>query len=122
MDEDDFAFNRNEVKVSIGKGKHRLFSEYTYISKANDTLNNTNQITFGLNTGIGKYWRGRVSTTRNLDDHKGGSSTLTSSAGLTYEDECLIISTAFSGDLTRIVDVPKSNDFLIKVTFKTTSN
>lgn len=122
LDEDDFAFNRNEVSASIGPNNHKLFSQYTYVSKDNDTLNHINQITVGLNTRIGKFWQGNVSTTRDLDDDKGGSSTLTSAVGLTYEDECLIVATSYSGDFTKIIDVPESNDFLIKVTFKTTSN
>ena len=122
LDEDDFDFNRNEVMVSVGTDDHRLSSEYIYVDKANNALKDTHQISVNLDTRISQFWRGNVSTTRDLDDYKGGSSTLQSMAGLTYEDECLIIATAFKRNFTTTVDVPESSDFFVKVTFKTTSN
>ena len=115
----NFTPVRHEVLTRVGPRALRLNVNYLFFKQTTPTseFGDREQIGLGLSSQFTERWAGRISHTRNLRGRDEGA--LSSLAGVTYEDECLLFDVAFSRNFTHDRDFRTSDSFLFRILFKT---
>ena len=117
LDETEHEFNRNELGFSVGIPALRFSGDYTYVrNPENPNEVDVEEINLAATTKIDDFWAMRAHVTRDLSDNGG---TRKAGLGVSYEDECLILTASIERDYTEDVDFGPSDSFLFRITFKT---
>ncbi len=116
FDKDDFDTRRNELDVSIGPPALNVKLEYLDIDLGPDDLefSGREELNVRLNSKLSEYWSGFVSHRRNLftDD------SLTTAAGITYQDECFRIDAIAQRNFFEDRDIESEDTFFVRVVLK----
>lgn len=113
-DVSDFDFDRNEVGLVAGPDDFRLAASYAYIDGANSEFGDREELAGTLNLGLSDYWSSFLVTRYDLND----DTFRTYGGGLTYEDECLMVSFSAVHNRYRDDEVEPSTDFILTFGFK----
>lgn len=116
LDPSDGRFRRNEVVASAGVNAFRASMDYRQIDALGSTeFSGREDIRLGFTSQLDKNWQLRGSTLRDISDDQ----TRNISFGLTYEDECLIVSTEMSRAFFRDRDLQPTDTIMLRVSLKT---
>ncbi len=116
-DEDNNIGNRNELGFVLGSDALSLSGNYTFLRDgASINASQLDEASLAINAQWDDFWRVRAASTRDLSS---GGGALEHSAGLIYEDECLIFDLNYRRTFTGTVDAEASEDVLLRLTFKT---
>lgn len=116
FDEDEERLNRSELQASLGSSALGVTGAYTFLRSG--TANQAPQLDEVTLSAYGQwddYWRGSISTSRNLDTDE----SLSHGLSMTYEDECLIFSAKYTRTFNGTESVEPTDDLLFTITLKT---
>ncbi len=113
---DRLDFKRNELSVSIGGPALKLVSNYTFIDpQEGGEFAGREELTNALSSQFSRYWRGTIRSTQDLAAEEVRSLNL----DLTYEDECFLLSSAFSRTFFEDRDLRPEDAITFRILFKT---
>lgn len=111
----DFSARRNESTAGIGPKIFRWNVTYSKFQKLQDPNQRPEQVTYGFSSKFMQNWTFRASTTQQLG---GKRATLTSSGGLVFEDDCLMLDARVTRNHFEDRDLKPSTLFLLTFSFK----
>lgn len=113
---DDLSPDRNELSFSGGVPALRVGATYTFVS-AQDSggFAGREELNFSANSRINRFWRADLSGTRDLVENELRSLAV----GLTYEDECVIVTTKATRSFFVDRDIEPTDTVFIRLTLKT---
>lgn len=119
VEEDNLRANRSEVGYSLGTSALGMSGEYVFVREgiAVDTFS-IEELRLSAFAKWDDNWSIHGSTLRDLEQPNDGGS-LKHSALIRYEDECFIFDSTFTRSFTRSTDIQSSDEFLVRLTFKT---
>jgi LPS-assembly protein len=116
LDNSSLEPQRQELSTTFGVDAIRVDATYVkFDGDSQEDLQFREELTFGLNTRLSRYWRSRVFGTRDIDSDSWRFLGLR----VIYEDECFFFSTEFK---QRNIDdrrVEPSNSIFFRLGFKT---
>jgi LPS-assembly protein len=119
IDIDTGGAKRHELTASVGTTLARLSGSYLYAERTTSTngrsVRERNQLSGKLRVRLGRYWSAYGSHTYDviLDEP------VTTTASLTYEDECVSIGSIFRRDHTEDFGEEEGTSFMLSVSLKT---
>ncbi|HIJ45121.1 MAG TPA: LPS-assembly protein LptD [Rhodospirillaceae bacterium] len=117
IDKDDLDFRRNEVRLSAGVPAFNISSDYVFFDRQEKSeFRGREEISMHLNSRFNRFWRGQIGGVRDLDDD-GGMRSL--SLNLTYENECLVVSTTATRHFFEDRDLDPTDAVIFRVSLKT---
>ncbi len=116
LDKDNFDPWRHEVDLNLGPPALNLDLTYLFDHSETPALDDDDreQIRLRLNSQFSRYWRGYVSTRRDLQLND----TLSGAVGVRYEDECFIFSIAGKRAFYVDRDIQNEDSIFLQVSFK----
>lgn len=116
FDQEDFDSERMELDLGIGPPALRLDLAYTYLSSDTSTglFDTREELAFSMRSRLNENWSIFGGHRRDLQANR----SLSSAIGLTYQDECFLIT--LEGERTQFEDreIDPENKVLLKVVFK----
>lgn len=110
-------FQRNQLLFGGGVDALRLSGSYVYFrDDPNSEFPTREELQLALNSRMTRYWSGRVFGTEDLAE---GGGLLRLGAGLTYEDECLVLDTSWTRENFEDEDIQPSDTFFVRLALKT---
>lgn len=115
-DPSDGRLRRNEIVGSAGIEAFRATIDYREIDQLGSTeFASRENIKLGFTSQISQYWAFSGSTIRDLET----DNTQQFQFGATYEDECLILTTALTRSFYEDRDLEPTDSIMMRVSFKT---
>lgn len=119
-DNDDLSARRNEVDLTTGPDWLRAAIGYALIEdqQANGgttTFANREEVVGSLALKFADYW---TATTGMRRDLTGDGATINWDAGLSYQDECVLVSTVLQRSFTRDREIEPQTDFIFFIKLK----
>jgi len=117
FDKDSFAPRRNEVDLKLGPPALNLDLDYFFIDSATGTSNleDREELNLRLTSRVNENWSGFVANRRDLER----GDTLSTSLGLTYQDECFLIEVVGQRRFFSDREIDHDNSIFVQVKFKT---
>ncbi len=117
IDKDNLEFRRNEVRLKAGVPAFNISSNYVFFDRLEKSeFPGREEISMQLNSRFNRFWRGHLGGVRDLtDDGEMRSFTL----NLTYENECLVVSTTATRQFFRDRDLDSTDAIVLRVSLKT---
>jgi len=107
---------RNELAMTVGAPLFEVTTRYLFFDQQEDSeFGGREDINVGFTSKFNRYWRTKGSVQHDLADEETRSINL----GLTYEDECLVFTTAFSRSFYHDRDLSPNDSILFTLNFKT---
>lgn len=115
---DSGSIRRSEIFTQIGAAPLNLNLSYVYYPKHGESsaFDQRQQIRGSFSSRISKNWRAGVYTTRNIGPDSGN---LNTGLDITYEDECLLVSTEIGKRDTTVRTVTAGEYVIMRFVFKT---
>jgi len=108
---------RQEIGATLGTDAHRIKTTYVHFdSERGSDFRGREEIDFDISTQLTRFWRARIEGVRNLT---GGGSQRELGVGLTYEDECFLMTVGYRRNDFEDRDVEPSNTVFVRLGFKT---
>jgi LPS-assembly protein len=116
LDKEDFSPRRNEVNLELGPPALNLSLDYLSIDSFSDgtDLSDREQIDLRLRSRLNENWSAFVATLRDLER----DDTLSTSLGLTYKDECFLISLIGKRRYFSDREIEPDDSIFIQISFK----
>lgn len=116
LDKDGFAPRRNEVNLALGPRALNLNVDYLFIDGIPDvpTLDDREEINVRLQSRLNENWSAFVANRRDL----ASDSTLSTSIGLTYQDECFLMRVVGRRRFFNDREVKPDNSIFVQISFK----
>ena len=116
-DKDNYENRRSELSTVIGPRNFSLSIDYLLFNRPTTSeLPGREEIRFGLNVDLTRYWRISTGAIRDLGTDGGLRS---AQLGLIYEDECFVVRTDFRRNYFRDRDLEPEDVVLVQLVFKT---
>ena len=117
IDQDNLGFRRNEVRLSAGVPAFNISSNYVFFDRLEKSeFRGREEISMQLNSRFNRFWRGQIGGVRDLDED-GGMRSL--ALNLTFENECLVVSTTASRQFFDDRDLDPTDAVIFRVSLKT---
>lgn len=109
-------FRRNEIVASAGIDAFRATMDYRQIdSLGSSEFSGRETLSYGVSSQVNRYWRVDANTQRDIV----ADYTQNIRAGLTYEDECLIVTTSLTRSFYQDRDLEPTDSILLRISLKT---
>ncbi len=117
FDPDNFRAARSEVTLAAGPPNLRLGINYLFVGEEAGTgeFGDREEISGNLFYRLNRNWSAAADIRQDLTADGG---ILSSSFGITYQDECFLINTAFRRSFTRDRDLEPSDTVFVQLVFK----
>ncbi|MHA1597361.1 MAG: LPS-assembly protein LptD [Alphaproteobacteria bacterium] len=116
LSKDNLEARRNEINLSAGPPSLNLSTRYIYFDRQEGSeFAGREEVNAALSSQINRYWRGSLSATRDMDEGEFRSMRM----GLTYEDECFLLSTNLTRTTFQDRDLQPENAITFRIVFKT---
>ncbi|MBT7355139.1 MAG: LPS-assembly protein LptD [Rhodospirillaceae bacterium] len=116
LSKDNLEARRNEINMSAGPPSLNVTTRYIYFDRQEDSeFAGREEINGTLSSQLSRYWHGSLSGTRDMDADELRSMRL----GLTYEDECFLLSTNLSRTTFEDRDLQPEDSIMFRIVFKT---
>ncbi len=117
LDKEDLSPRRNEISFIAGPPALRLFSEYVFFDRQeNSEFGGREEFNGSLSSQINRNWRSSISGRYDLE---GKCELRNIGMNLTYECDCFVFSTTINREFFEDRDVQPSDSILFRLTFKT---
>ncbi len=118
FDADELNANRIEVGLVAGPPKLRLSLDYFFLNQEPDAgteeFGDREEVSGRLEVGLGRYWRASANARQDLK----GFGLLSAGLGVTYEDECFILTAALERSRTRDRDLEPKTTVFFRIALK----
>ncbi len=118
FDADELNANRSEVGLVAGPPKLRLSLDYLFVNQEPDAgteeFGDREEVSGRLEVGLGRYWRASANARQDLK----GFGLLSAGLGVTYEDECIILTAALERSRTRDRDLEPKTTVFFRIVLK----
>jgi LPS-assembly protein len=116
LDKDGFAPRRNEVDLRIGPPALNLDLDYFFVDSRTGTTNldDREELNLRLRSRFNENWSGFVANRRDLEE----GDTLSTSIGLTYQDECFLIEVVGQRRFFSDREIDHDNSIFLQINFK----
>ncbi len=122
LDADDLRANRSEVGLAAGPPKLRLSLDYLFVNQEPDAgteeFGDREEVSGRLEVGLGRYWRASANARQDLK----GFGLLSAGLGVTYEDECFLLTAALERSRTRDRDLEPKTTVFFRIVLKHLGN
>ncbi len=116
LNKDTFDASRNEIQLKAGPRALRIDAGYLFFDRQeNSEYPGREELSLGVYSQINRYWRASTKGVRDLKNDEMRKLSLS----LTYEDECLVLSTQYTRNFFEDRDLKPSDTFMFRVTLKT---
>ncbi|MBC8159506.1 MAG: LPS-assembly protein LptD [Alphaproteobacteria bacterium] len=117
LDKEDFAPRRNEVSVTAGPDVLRLNTNYVFFDRQPDSEFSTSREEWRSSVAakLSRYWRSRGNYVYDVQDSEMRSYGL----DLTYEDECVALTTTWGRSFFRDRDIEPTDTIFFRLNLKT---
>ncbi len=116
LDKDDFSARRNEVDLTIGPPALNLNLDYTFVASepGESEFGNREELNWTVSSKFSRYWSVFGSHLIDIDE----SETLQARFGLTYHDECFLITGVAERNFFSDREIEPEDAFFVSVVFK----
>lgn len=116
IDKSDGNINRNEISLTAGAPLLQVTTRYLFFERQEESeFDGREDISIGFTSRYNRFWRSNGSIQHDLADED----TRKINLGLTYEDECLVFTSALSRTFYEDRDLRPTDTILFTVNFKT---
>jgi LPS-assembly protein len=116
LDKDDFSPSRNEIDLRLGPPALNLDLDYLFIDSTTGAtrLGDREELRLRLSSRLNENWSGFVANRRDLER----DDTLSTSIGLTYQDECFLIEVSGQRRFFSDREIDQDDSIFLQITFK----
>ena len=120
LDKDDLSRERQEIDLSVGPPAFQVDLSYTYLSddRSTDELDTREEVAFQISSQLNENWSIYGAHRRDVQDND----SLSSSIGLSYQDECFFFSIEAERDHYRDREIDPEDSIMVKLVFTQLGN
>jgi len=116
LSKDNLEARRNEITLSAGPSSLNLGARYIYFDRQEGSeFEGREELNASLSSQLNRLWRGSLSSTLDMDDNE----FRTTRMGLTYEDECFMLTTTLTRTTFQDRDLSPNDAIMFRIMFKT---
>lgn len=116
LNKDNLEARRNEIALSAGPPALNLNARYVYFDRQEGSeFLGREELNTNLSSQLNRHWRGNLSGTMDMDDNE----FRTMRMGLTYEDECFLLTTNLTRTTFEDRDLRPNDTITFRIMFKT---
>jgi LPS-assembly protein len=120
LDKDDLSRERQEIDLSVGPPAFQVDLSYTYLSddRSTDELDTREEVAFRISSQLNENWSVYGAHRRDVQDND----SLSSSIGLSYQDECFFIAIEGKRDHYKDREIDQEDSIMVKLVFTQLGN
>lgn len=114
LDDEDLGSERQELDLRLGPRAFNVSLDYSFFNGTEDRFGDREELVAGVRTQLSQYWSLRARQRRDLQTGQA----LTTEVGLTYQDECFLISLTAARDEFRDREIEPEDSVFVRLIFK----